>query len=137
MKIRLGYVSVPLSLENVTPSSQMTYTYYQKKELNEANRHLDKIIKSNFSDLEKILYYNYQNDIHFYRLTSNLIPLITHPKVDYEVYNRYQKEFLKIGKLIHQYDIRVDVHPNAYCVLLLIFTLIRTNTSVTENGFVI
>lgn len=117
MKIRLGYVSIPVTLDHVTPSSQVTYTYYQKKEIHEANKHLDKVIQSNFSDLEKILYYNYQNEIHFYRLTSNLIPLITHPKVDYEVYKRYQQQFLRIGSLIQKYDIRVDVHPNAYCVL--------------------
>lgn len=117
MKIKLGYVSVPLTLDHVTASSLMTYTYYQKLGEVEANKRLDEIIKSNFSDLEKILYYNYQNDILFYRLTSNLIPLETHPNVDYEIYHRYKKEFLKIGALFKKFHIRTDVHPNAYCVL--------------------
>lgn len=117
MKIRLGYVSVSITLSHVTASSLMTYTYYKKLGEEEGQKRLDEIIKSNFSDLEKILYYNYKNDIYFYRLTSNLIPLSTHPEVNYEVYHRYQTEFRRIGKLVKQYHIRIDTHPNAFCVL--------------------
>lgn len=117
MKIHLGYVSVPITLPHVTASSLMTYSYYKKLGVEEGNKRLDEIIQSNFSDLEKILYYNYQNDISFYRLTSNLIPLSTHNEVNYEIYNRYQKEFARIGMLIEKYDMRVDTHPNQFCVL--------------------
>lgn len=117
MKIRLGYVSVPITLSHVTASSLMTYTYYKKLGEEEGQKRLDEIIKSNFSDLEKILYYNYKNDIYFYRLTSNLIPLSTHPDVDYEIYDRYQSAFHRIGELVKQYHVRIDTHPNAFCVL--------------------
>lgn len=117
MKIHLGYVSIPLSIGKITPSSQVTYTYYKKLKDGDANRKLDAVIRSNFSDLKKILYYNYQNEIFFYRLTSNLIPLSTHPKVFYPAYSIYKSELEEIGSLIREYQIRVDTHPNQYCVL--------------------
>lgn len=117
MKIHLGYVSVPITLPHVTASSLMTYSYYKKLGVEDGNKRLDEIIHSNFQDLEKILYYNHKNDISFYRLTSNLIPLATHTDVDYEIYERYKREFQRIGHLIHKYDIRVDTHPNQFCVL--------------------
>lgn len=117
MKIRLGYVSIPLSIGSITPSSTMTYTNYKKLPREDALKKLNDIIHSNFSDLEKILYYNYKNDILFYRLTSNLIPLSTHPEVDFDIYHTYQKEFERIGDLISKYHIRVDTHPNQFCVL--------------------
>lgn len=117
MKIRLGYVAIPLSIGKVTASSSMTYTYYKTLPEDEAKKRLDEIIRSNFSDLKKILYYNYKNDIQFYRLTSNLFPLSTHPGISYFPYQCYQKELKEIGDLIKKYQIRVDTHPNQYCVL--------------------
>ena len=117
MKFRLGYVSIPLSIGKLTPSSTMTYTYYQSLEENIALKRLDEIIRSNFSDLKKILYYNKQNQIQFYRLTSNLIPLATHPNIKYDFHHIYEKELQEIGTLITEYHMRVDTHPNHYCVL--------------------
>lgn len=37
---------------------------------------------SNLNNLYKILNYNVENKIHFYRITSALVPLATHPEVD-------------------------------------------------------
>lgn len=117
MKINLGYVALPLSIGHVTSSSSMTYSYYSKLPLEEAHEKLNNIILSNLSDLEKILYYNHQNDINFYRLSSSMIPLSTHQNVHFEVYKRYQRQFRKIGDLIKKYQIRVDTHPSNFCVL--------------------
>ncbi len=118
MKVRLGYACLPISLDKVTASSTMTYSYYQKLETTGlAISRLNEIILSNFNDLKKIMYYNYKNDIDFFRLTSSLIPLDTHPLVNYEIYNRYSKEFIEIGKLIKEYKVRMDVHPDIFCVI--------------------
>lgn len=128
MKINLGYVAVPLSIGHVTSSSLMTYSYYNKLPVEEANEKLNDIILSNLSDLEKILYYNHQNDINFYRMSSSMIPLSTHKEVDFEVYKRYQNQFKKIGDLIKKYQIRVDTHPSNFCVLN------STNPDVVESS---
>ncbi len=116
MKIRLGYVAIPLSLAPFTSASSMTYTYYESCEPNKRDEKLERIILSNFHHLKEILLYNYKNEIEFYRMTSHLIPLATHSKVTLDL-NRYRLEFEKIGRLIRCYRMRVDTHPDQFCVL--------------------
>ena len=55
---------------------------------------------SNLDDLYKILEYNVKNKIHFYRITSALIPLATHPEVkNWDYRNIFNKDFERIGDL--------------------------------------
>lgn len=114
MLIRLGYVAISKTLDNVTSSSTITYTNFSK---NRDYEKLDGVIKSNFEDLEKILIYNIKNNIHFYRLTSKLIPLSTHKDVNFEYIGRYKKYYEKISNLINKSEMRIDVHPDQFCVL--------------------
>jgi len=115
MKIRLGYACVPVTIDE-TSSHTLTYTNY-KKLGNKANEKLDSVIKSNFESLEKILKYNIKNDIIFFRMTSELIPLVNHPDVNYDFINPYTDYYKKIGNIIKENNLRVDLHPSAYTVL--------------------
>ena len=68
MKIRLGYVAIALGLNNVTSSSPVTYKKYSSlKSEEEQLTLLQRVTKSNLMNLFKILNYNAENDIHFYR----------------------------------------------------------------------
>lgn len=114
MLIRLGYVALSKTLDNVTTSSTVTYTNFKN---NKDFDKLEKVIKSNFEDLIKILNYNIKNNIHFYRLTSKLIPLATHKEVNFEYIEKYKNYYEKISELINDNNMRVDVHPDQFCVL--------------------
>lgn len=114
MIIRLGYVAISKALD-ITSSGTITYTNYLKEE--NKNEKLDKIIKSNLENLEKILNYNTKNNIHFYRLTSKLIPLATHKDVSFEYINKYKDYYNKISEIINKNNMRVDVHADEFCVL--------------------
>jgi UV DNA damage endonuclease len=115
IKVRLGYVAISINL-NVTSSSTMTYSHYLKLGEKGALEKLNKIIMSNFRDLEAILHYNIEHDITFYRMTSNLIPLLNHNEVNINL-NKYKIEFEYIGKIIKNNNMRVDTHPDQFCVL--------------------
>jgi UV DNA damage endonuclease len=115
MKIRLGYVAISVNL-NITSSSTMTYSHYLNLGEKKALEKLNKIIMSNFRDLEIILNYNIEHDISFYRMTSNLIPLLNHPEVNINL-DKYKIEFEYIGKIIKNNNMRVDTHPDQFCVL--------------------
>ncbi len=124
MIIRLGYVAISKTLDNITTSSTITYTNFKKEKDYEK---IDKIVKSNFENLIKVINYNIKNNIHFYRLTSKLIPLATHKEVQFEYINKYRMYYDKISKLINDSNMRVDVHPDQFCVLN------STNMDVLEN----
>lgn len=116
MKIRLGYVAISLTV-NVTSSKTITYTNYQKLNEREKISKIDNIINQNFENLKNILTYNFKNEIHFYRLGPNIIPLATHPNIDIDYVKPYEKNWRQIGYLIKLYNIRVDTHPDHFCVL--------------------
>lgn len=114
MKIRLGYVAISIAL-NLTSSKTITYTNY-KKTLNKKQT-LDKIISQNFDNLYQIMNYNIKNNIHFYRLSHNIVPLATHSNVNFDYITPYKRKWENIGNLIKLYNIRVDTHPDQFCVL--------------------
>ena len=113
MLVRFGYVAITNALD-VTSSSVLTFTEFSKDKNFEK---LDKIIKSNFEDLIKILNYNIKNNIHFYRLTSKLIPLATHKEVVFDYLDEYKTYYDEISAIINDNNLRVDVHPDQFCVL--------------------
>lgn len=111
MIIRLGYACISNTL-NLTTSSTYTYTNFLK----EHNYHkLDLIIKNNLNNLNEIIKYNNKNNIHFYRLSSNLIPLATKKEVCFNYLESYKEYYNKISKNIK--NMRIDFHPDQFCVL--------------------
>lgn len=114
MKIRLGYACISMCLKCST-SSLLTYTHFKKLGDSGYDK-LHQVIISNFKCLEEILKYNIKNDIKFYRLSSHIIPLLTHPSV-YVDLNKYESYFKNIGRIINDNKIRVDMHVDPYYVL--------------------
>lgn len=126
MRVRLGYVALSKALDDVTTSSTITYTNYINKNYNTSK--LLEITKNNLDSLYKIIKYNVKNNFHFYRLTSKLVPLATHDKVDFDYITPFLDEYKKIGKLINDNNIRVDTHPDQYAVLNSMDSKIVKNT---------
>lgn len=126
MKVRLGYVALSKALDDVTTSSTITYTNYINKNYNASK--LLEITKNNLDSLYEIIKYNVKNNFHFYRLTSKLVPLATHDKVDFDYITPLLDEYKKIGKLINDNNIRVDTHPDQYAVLNSMDSKIVKNT---------
>lgn len=133
MKVRLGYVAISNVLgKKVTSSSTVTFANYNKILLEEKKiEKLKTVALSNLNDLQQILKYNIEKNIHFYRITSALIPLVTHPEVGYwghrEIFN---KDFEYIGKIIKESNMRVDTHPDEFNVIN------SNNPKVVENTLI-
>ena len=129
MRVRLGYVAIALKLPKVTSSSKVTYTYYEK--LNTEKEKLNKLKQisySNMVDLQKILAYNIKNNIHFYRITSALIPLATHPDVNWDYRSLLNADLKYIGNIIKDSNMRVDTHPDQFNVINSVDDKVVENT---------
>ena len=113
MRIRLGYVSISKSIYDYVRLGSVTYTNY----VNRDDDYLDSAIKKNLDSLYEILLYNIKNDVHFYRISSNLIPLATKGDVVFDYLDKYDSYYEKLSNIIKKSDIRVDMHPSNFCVL--------------------
>lgn len=116
MKIRLGYVSLPVTLD-ITASKTMTLTSYKKLGKKQAEEKRTRIFLENLDNLSEILKYNLKNNIHFYRMTSHLVPLLTYKDSYDNILEKHKDKLTKIGSFIKENNMRVDIHPDQFNVL--------------------
>lgn len=124
MKVRLGYTCISNAV-NETSSSPYTYSEYLKDNNIEK---LVNVIVSNLMALKEIIKYNVKNNIHFYRMSSKIIPLATKDDVCFGYVDNYRHLYDEIGKIINDSGMRVDFHPDQFCVLN------STKIDVVENS---
>lgn len=116
MIFKLGYVDGPISLPNSTFRT-ITYKTYKSLSKKEKNKRLTEIINNNLDNLLKILEFNEQEQINFYRISQAIIPLATLNEIDFDYITPYLEKWQKIGKFIKDNNMRIDIHPNQYCIL--------------------
>jgi len=113
---KLGYACVCLGI-NTNNSKIITSRRCQTKTFT-----LDKasdLILKNVNDLFAILKYNLANNIFYYRVSSDIFPLIDHPDYTYEIEALKDadkiKEVLKAcGDFARTHQIRLSTHPGQY-----------------------
>jgi len=117
--VRLGYVAMSMELKNASPSQTMTFTQFQKIEDREAAiRKLERISISNLQNTLRILRHNVASDIHFYRLTSRLIPLANHEELhDWNYMKPLQELLREIGDFASENKLRIDFHPDHFVII--------------------
>ncbi|WP_062350842.1 UV DNA damage repair endonuclease UvsE [Bacillus kwashiorkori] len=118
--IRLGYVAMSVHLPNSSPSHTMTFAHYNKLQDEEAaRRKLVRIAMSNLESCLRLLHYNLEHDIHFFRLSSRLIPLATHEALlGWNYLTPLEESFAKIRDFLRENrHVRVDFHPDHFVIL--------------------
>lgn len=117
--VRLGYVAMSMELKNASPSQTMTFTQFQKiKDREAAIRKLERIALSNLEHTLRLLKHNVFKEIHFYRLTSRLIPLANHEELpDWNYLKPLSEKLIEIGAYAREHNIRIDFHPDHFVVV--------------------
>ena len=118
--VRLGYVAMSTHVPKCSPSQTMTFAQFSKiKDQEAAIRKLERIAISNLHNCRRLLIHNAAHDIHFFRLTSKIIPLVNHPELPvWDYLTPLEDELAKI-KIFHQEhrDMRIDFHPDHFVIL--------------------
>src|SRR5690349_5153918 len=98
--VRLGYVAMSMELKNASPSKTMTFAAFQKIANREAAiRKLERIALTNLENTHRLLKHNAFSEIHFYRLTSRLIPLANHEELlDWDYMKPLREKLCEIGE---------------------------------------
>ena len=116
MQINLGYVGNPPTLLDIY-SHNLTFKEFSKYGNNKGIDLLTERIKLNFKNFKKVLKYNHDNKIKFYRMTHTMFPLLTHPNVSIDYKGVFKDDFKRLKETISKYNIRIDTHPDEFCLL--------------------
>ncbi|WP_426980336.1 UV DNA damage repair endonuclease UvsE [Bacillus pseudomycoides] len=114
MIMRFGYVSHAVALWDCSPAKTMTFTTWKKLGKQEREERLYNITMQNLMHTLRILHYNIAHEIPLYRLSSSIVPLATHPEVDFDYIDIFTPFWRKMGKLIREHNLRVSFHPNQF-----------------------
>ncbi|WP_428908560.1 UV DNA damage repair endonuclease UvsE [Niallia sp. Krafla_26] len=128
MKIRFGYVANALGLWNASPSKALTFTRYAALPKGERMEKLKEVTAQNLFHTKRILHYNIAHEIELYRFSSSLVPLATHPEVEWDFITPFQQEWKELGELVQKHYLRTSFHPNQFTL----FTSPRDD--VTKNA---
>ncbi|MEI5909383.1 UV DNA damage repair endonuclease UvsE [Bacillus spongiae] len=117
--VRLGYVAMSVHLKNASPSQTMTYKQFSSiKDRGAAIQKLERIAISNLENCLRLLKYNVENEIEFFRFSSKLIPLALHPNLEgWRYMSALKKPFAEIAEFLALHPMRVDFHPDHFVVL--------------------
>lgn len=114
MEVRFGYVSHALSLWECSPAKTMTFTRWEQLGKEEREEKLRSITRQNLQNTLRALHYNIAQEIWLYRLSSSIVPLATHPEVDFDYIDLFRDIWKEIGLLIQKHRLRVSFHPNQF-----------------------
>ncbi|MTI70259.1 MAG: UV DNA damage repair endonuclease UvsE [Firmicutes bacterium] len=119
MIIRLGYVAMAIDLKKCSPSKTITYKTYKKIKDEEVKLYkLKKVAKQNIINTKRILLYNAAHNIKVYRISSKLIPLVTHDDViNWDYVNEFKDIYRDIKRIIKDNNLRVSAHPDHYTII--------------------
>lgn len=117
--VRLGYVAMSMELKNASPSKTMTFAQFQKIDDREAAiRKLERIALLNLQNTLRLLKHNVASEIHFYRLTSRLIPLANHEELlDWNYMKPLKGLLSEIGNFTKKHKLRIDFHPDHFVLI--------------------
>ncbi|WP_456273019.1 UV DNA damage repair endonuclease UvsE [Bacillus sp. AK031] len=128
MQLRLGFVANALALWDASPSKTMTFKRYSELPAEEREQKLLEVTAANLEHTKRILYYLASHEINLYRMSSSMVPLATHPEVQWDFVSPFRREWEELGEIIKKFNIRTSYHPNQ-------FTLFTSpKDTVTDNA---
>lgn len=131
----IGYPGLNLTVHEYSIRTNRTCRLQTAKE--KGIEYLENLFYKNLSDLLKILQYNADHDIHFYRISSEIAPHCTNSDLIKDknnylslVYdlNKFKKEFKRIGDYAKEKNIRLTFHPDPFNILNSFDKKITLNT---------
>jgi UV DNA damage endonuclease len=118
--MRIGYPCINRTVD-CTANSTFRLKSYSETRLKDS-------IKNNLNCLLKILQFNLEHKLLFFRISSDIVPFASHPINSFNWQKYFQQEFENIGEFITKNRMRISMHPDQ-------FTLINSNkTEIFERS---
>lgn len=107
--MKIGYACIPLTTVARTNRRLLLKDYSEEK--------LKNIIEENLADLKNILIHNLKNNIHMFRISSDIIPLGSHTVNTFHWDLFFHEKLKEIGYFAKVNNIRLSMHPGQYTVI--------------------
>ncbi|MCX7751103.1 MAG: UV DNA damage repair endonuclease UvsE [Candidatus Bipolaricaulota bacterium] len=107
--MRIGYPCIHLGLP-CRPSRTFRLASLSEGRLYET-------LAGNLDCLERIVRWNAAHGLLFLRITSDLVPLASHPENRHPWAERFAPRFAELGTLIRRFGMRISMHPGQYTLL--------------------
>ena len=107
--MRIGYPCINRTLDCSASSTFRLKSYSEDR--------LKKSIKNNLDCLRRILQFNLEHKLFFFRISSDIVPFASHPINKFSWQKTFQHDFEEIGEFIIKNRMRVSMHPNQFTLI--------------------
>ena len=107
--MRIGYPCINRTID-CTANSTFRLKSYSENRLKDS-------IKNNLSCLRKILQFNLEHRLLFFRISSDLVPFASHPIIKFNWQTYFQEDFEEIGAFIIKNRMRISMHPDQFTLI--------------------
>jgi|SRR5665647_98658 len=107
--MRIGYPCINRTID-CTANSTFRLKSYSETRLKDS-------IKNNLTCLRKILQFNLERKLLFFRISSDLVPFASHPINRFNWQKYFQEDFELIGEFIIKNRMRISMHPDQFTLI--------------------
>lgn len=107
--MKIGYPCINLSLECRSSNTFRLASYNEER--------LYQTLSKNLACLQEILDFNVRQGLHFFRISSQLVPFASHPVCTYDWGKEFKNTFQQIGNYMKKHDLRISMHPDQFVLI--------------------
>lgn len=109
VELRIGYPCINRTIE-CGSNKTFRLNYYNEYRLKET-------VRNNLDCLHRILQFNLDHNLLFFRITSDLIPFASHPINTFGWQEFFRSDFEMIGDLVLENQMRISMHPDQFTLI--------------------
>ena len=107
--MRIGYPCINRTIDCTASSTFRLKSYTESR--------VKQTVKNNLECLRRILQFNLEHKLFFFRISSDLVPFASHPINRFNWQKYFQEDFEEIGKFINKNGIRISMHPDQFTLI--------------------
>jgi UV DNA damage endonuclease len=107
--MRIGYPCINRTIDCSANCTFRLKSYSETRLMNS--------IRNNLDCLRRILQFNLEHKLFFFRISSDIIPFASHPINRFDWQKYFQQEFEDIGEFITKNRMRISMHPDQFTLI--------------------
>ncbi|HSE84489.1 MAG TPA: UV DNA damage repair endonuclease UvsE [Thermodesulfobacteriota bacterium] len=106
--MKIGYPCLNLSINKANQTFRLK-SY--------SGERLIETVENNLSYLLDMLKFNVENNLLFFRISSDIVPFASHPVCKFNWEDYFKEKFQAIGNFIQRQGIRISMHPDQFTLI--------------------